>query len=185
MGVPPPSMGAGGEPPQVGVVPNIQFSQPTQQDTVTCSQSALQNTGPEYKTNIADVNVTQSPSLSNGTPVTSEVTKSSNEVAGKSMSDPSNIEKTQATSDSVTVSVKTSPYVERTNVSEEDTSDTNSGKEKTPEVNIVPPTPVEKEPEVEIPTKSVEPTTEVVSGRFKVYFNLSVNQDCWFSGILS
>ena len=82
----------------------------------------------------------------------------------------SNAKKSLETSEPVTVSVISAPVVsERTNVSEE-RSDSNSGREITPEVNIVPPTPVEKKPDMEIPetceepTKNEEPMAEV-SGR--------------------
>lgn len=80
----------------------------------------------------------------------------------------SNVKKSQETSEPVTVSVKTAPIVlERTNISEE-ASDSSSGREMTPEVNIVPPTPVEKKPVMEIsekieeePIKVEEPVPEV------------------------
>jgi hypothetical protein len=79
----------------------------------------------------------------------------------------SNAKKSLETSEPVTVSVISAPVVsERTNVSEE-RSDSSSAREITPEVNIVPPTPVEKKPDMKIPeisdepTKTEEPTAEV------------------------
>ncbi|XP_053379539.1 eukaryotic translation initiation factor 4 gamma 1-like [Mercenaria mercenaria] len=122
------------------------------------------------------------PSLSNGAPVPPlevakplEVVKPSEvqpvvetETATTNVdSSASNAKKSVETSEPVTVSVISAPVVsERTTVSDEH-SDSSSGREMTPEVNIVPPTPVEKKPDMEIPetikepTKSEEPVAEV------------------------
>lgn len=144
------------------------------------------------------------PSLSNGGPLPSEDTKPSEEtcvsvVSGPHIHSASNVEKSQESSEPVSVSVKSAPVIDRTNVNEvncdsssgrdmtpevgrEMTPEVGSqemnpevcGREKTPEVNIVPPTPVEKKPEVEIPIKCEEPVVAVVEVSSKQFLSCTV-----------